>query len=93
MSAMKTEADFKEDADFIRNRIESIVADGDDLINFFTDSIYGMEDDRLIIGFGVYGGAGHILACPTCISVCGVDSEPFSREAMKAMEDMMEMMT
>lgn len=83
---------YKSEAERIRNEIESIVEEGDDLFGYFVDNVCGSDDDgRWIIGFGVYGPSGHILACPTCITVCGFDSTPFSRETMEAMEEVMQM--
>lgn len=81
---------FKEEANRIRDEIEKNVADGKDLVDYFTDNVYGStEDGRWIIGYGVYGPAGHIIVCPTCVTVCGEDSEPFCRDAMVAMEEVM----
>ena len=90
--ATYTKEFFRSEAERIRREIESDVADGKDLIDRFTDGVYGSDGDgRWIVGYGVYGGSGHILVCPTCVTVCGVDSEPFSRDAMRAMEEVMEM--
>ena len=89
---MKTEAFYKSEADRIKASIDLVVSAGGDLIDMFTDNVYGTTaDGRWIIGYGVYGPNGNILLCPTCVTVCGVDSEPFDKESMKAVEEVMEM--
>ena len=88
------EADLKAEADRIKKEIDGVVENGSDLTEYFTDQVYGTTaDGRWIIGYGVYGPSGHIVVCPTCVTVCGVDSEPFGRETMKAMEEVMRMVS
>ena len=89
---MRTEADYKAEADRIKGEIDAVVSGDGDLVGYFTDNVYGTTSDgRWIIGYGVYGPDGNILVCPTCVTVCGVDSAPFNRESMKAMEEVMAM--
>ena len=86
--------DFKKEADRIKAEIDAEVAKGGGLVDYFTDQVCGTTDDgRWIVGYGVYGPNGHIVVCPTCVTVCGVDSEPFDRESMEAMEEVMQMVS
>lgn len=92
MFPTKTKTEYKAEADRIKGEIDAVVEGGGDLIDFFTDNVYGSTSDgRWIIGYGVYGPGGNILVCPTCVTVCGVDSAPFDKESMRAMEEVMGM--
>ena len=83
---------FKAEANRIKGEIDAVVEGDGDLIGYFTDQVYGTTSDgRWIIGHGVYGPWGDILVYPTCVTVCGVDSEPFGRESMRALEEVMQM--
>ena len=86
-----TEAFFLGEANRIKREIDEIVANCDSLIDYFTDLVCGEENGRWIIGYGVYGGGGTILVCPTCVTVCGYDSEPFDKASMRALEEVMQM--
>ena len=87
----RTEADYRAEANRIKAEIDAKVAEGDNLIDYFTGNVYGDDGNgRWIIGYGVYGPGGHILVCPRCVSVCGVDSEPFDRESGRALKEVME---
>lgn len=85
-----TETFFLGESNRIKHEIDELVANGDSLVDYFTDNVYGEENGRWIIGFGVYG-SGNILVCPTCVTVCGYDSEPFDRASMMALEEVMQM--
>ena len=82
---------FIAEANRIKTEIDALVAEGSDLLDYFTDNVYGEDNGRWIIGFGVYGPSGHILVRPTCVTVCGYDSEPFDRASMNALEEVMQM--
>jgi len=72
---------FELSAEDIRMMMEKWCEEHDgDMLDYFTDSIYGEDaDGNWIIGYGVFGSA-NIVCERDCIQFNGVRSKPFSPE-------------
>ena len=80
-------------ADETRDRLEEWCEEHDgDMMDFFTDSIYGVrEDGGLIVGYGVYGSANVVVGVDRA-ECGGRPSADFSAELKEAMRNFFETM-
>lgn len=76
-----------------RKKLETWCVEHDgDMIDFFTDSIYGEDENGdLIIGFGVYGSA-NIVVNEHYVKCGGYLSRRFSDRLTKAMTEFISML-